>query len=123
LEDSTSGLRNSLEIVFLNSTSAEDTSISEVLGSEITNWQVRENNFSSGLANLVQFTINDVPLSVNDLLEIFWVIDSNLCVILLGLQFELDIQKSNLWVLKALWLLLETSIGEGLLEADTSNHE
>lgn len=46
-------------------------------------------------------------------------LDTNFGVILLTLEFELDVQTNNLGVLEGLGLLLETGVGEGLLECDT----
>lgn len=107
----------------MHSTSTENISVSEVLSGEITNWQVGENNLGSTGDNLVQFTVNNVPLSIDNLLEVIWVFDSNLGVVFLSLELELDVQDGDLWVEETLWLLLETGIGESLLESNTLNCE
>jgi len=56
-------------------------------------------------------------------LEVIWVFNSNLGVVFLSLELELNVQKSDLWVEEALWLLLETGIGESLLKGNTLNCE
>jgi hypothetical protein len=56
-------------------------------------------------------------------LEVIWVFDSNLGVVFLSLELELDVQDGDLWVEETLWLLLETGIGESLLESNTLNCE
>jgi len=123
LKDSTGSLGNTGHIILLDSTGAEDVSVGEVLGGEITNGEVREDNLGSGVGDFVKLVVDDVPLSINNLLEIIGVVNSNLSVVLLSLELELDVEEGDLRVFEALGLLLETGIGEGLLEADTSHHE
>jgi hypothetical protein len=48
---------------------------------------------------------------------------SNLRVVLLGLELELDVETQHLRVDKALGLLLESGVRERLLESDSSNQE
>ena len=67
--------------------------------------------------------VDDIPLSINNLLEIFWIVDPDLGIILLSLEFELNVQNCNHWILEFLWLLLETSVGESLLEGDSLDKE
>jgi len=50
-------------------------------------------------------------------------VHSNLSVILLGFQLELDVQAEDLGVVEALRLLLESGVREGLLEGDSSDEE
>ena len=47
LEDSASGLGNSLQIVLLYSSGAEDISVREVLGGQVTDWKLRKNDLGS----------------------------------------------------------------------------
>jgi len=110
LEDSTGGFGNSLNIFNVDSTSAENSSVGEILSSKITNWLARKNNLSSSLNDMVKLGINDVPFSINDLLEIIWVFNSNFSIILLGFQFKLDVEDGNLWVSEHFWCLFETGI-------------
>ena len=46
-------------------------------------------------------------------------LDADFGVVLLTLELELDVQANDLGVLEGLGLLLETGVGEGLLECDT----
>jgi len=85
LENSSSGLGNSLEIILLNSTSTEDISVSEVLGSEITDWESWEDDFSSRLDKQIKFGVNDIPLGIDNLLEIFWLCDPDFSIVLFSL--------------------------------------
>ena len=73
--------------------------------------------------NLVKFIINDLPFSINDSLEVIRVLKSDLSAIFLSLKLKLKVQAENLGVVsKAFGLLLETSVGESLPEADTLNN-
>lgn len=101
---------NSSEIIFLNSSRAENVSVGEVLGCKITNWKVGENDLSSRFDDLIELLVNNVPLGINDLLEIVWVVDPDLGVVLLSLELKLKLKNGDLWVLERFWLLLESSI-------------
>jgi hypothetical protein len=116
-------LHHALEILRWNPARAEDVSISEVLGRQITNWQLRQHNFGSSVNNFLQLVVNDLPFSVHNLLEVFWVLKSDFSTVLLGLQLELKVKSQNLRVDEALWLLLKSSVRERLLEADTLDQE
>ena len=123
LQNSSSGFSDSHQVVLLNSTGAEDSSVGEVLGGQVTNRKHGEDNLGSGGDNLVELLIDNVPLSIDNLLEIIWVIDSDFSVVLLSLQLELDVENGNLWVHEALRGLLETGIRESLLEANSLDVE
>jgi hypothetical protein len=107
----------------LNSTGAEDIVVSEVLSGKITNWEVREDDLSSGFNNFVKFIINYAPFSINDLLEIIWVFNSNFSIIFFSFKLKLVLKNQDFWVLEMLLLLFETSIRESLFETDTMYHE
>ena len=64
-----------------------------------------------------------MPFSVNNFLEVLGVLHAHLSVVLLGLELELNVEEQDLGVVKVLGLLFETSIGEGLTEADTLDEE
>jgi len=64
-----------------------------------------------------------LPFSVNNFLEVLGVLHAHLSVVLLGLELELNVEEQDLGVVKVLGLLFETSIGEGLTEADTLDEE
>jgi hypothetical protein len=110
LQDSTGSLSNSSQVILGHSSSAENVPISEVLRGQVTDWEHRKDDFGSRGNKLIKFTINDVPFSIDNLLEVLWLADPNLSVILLGLELELNVKDGNLWLLEFLWLLLETSI-------------
>ena len=123
LEDGTSGLTDTLEIVLGNATSTEDISVGEVLGGEITDGEAGEHNFGARLADLVKLVIDNVPLGIDNSLEVLGVINTHLSVILLGLELKLDVEDGNLGGDEAFGLLLETGVRESLLEADTVDEE
>lgn len=52
------------EILFWNPSSTEHVSVSKVLCGDIPNRQFGENNLGSGLVDLVQFVVQDVPLGI-----------------------------------------------------------
>lgn len=65
--------------------------------------------------------IDDVPFSIHNGLVVIRIAYPHLCIIFFSLELQLEIQKQNLGVLKALWLLLKTGIGKAFLEANTFN--
>jgi hypothetical protein len=119
----TSCLTNTVKILKGDATSAEDIAVSEVLGSEITNGKLGEDNLGSSFDNSVEFVVNDLPFGVNNLLEIVGVFETDLSGVLFGLKLKFEVHDEHLGVLKGLGLLLETGVGEGLAEADTFNEE
>lgn len=119
LHDSASGLSQSLDIFLGDSASTEKPSVSEVLGGEISNGQLGEDDLSARGNDLVQLVIDQLPFSVHDLLVIIRVFKSDFGVLLLGLELKLQVQDADFRVLELLGLLLEASVGEGLLEGDT----
>ena len=97
--------------------------VSEVLSGKITNWEVGEDDLGSGFNNFVKFIINYAPFSINDLLEIIWVFNSNFSIIFFSFKLKLVLKNQDFWVLEMLLLLFETSIRESLFETDTMYHE
>lgn len=89
------------------------------LGSKITNRQLAENNLGASLVDSLQLVKDDLPLGIDDGLVFGDLLHTNLRIILLALQLQLDIQTHNLGVLEVLGLLLETGVGESLLESHT----
>ena len=94
----------------MDSTSAENVSISEVLSGQITDWEGRKNDFGARSGELIELRVDDVPLSIDDLLEFLWAVDPDLSIILLSLKLELHVQDGDHWILELLWLLLETGV-------------
>lgn len=121
LGNTTSGLGSSVQIVKGASSSAEDSSVSEVLSGEITDGKSGEDDLGSGGVNFIELIVDDFPLSINNFLEVLGVLESDFGVISLGLELKLDVEEENGGVLEALGLLFKSGVGKGLLEADTLN--
>jgi len=119
----TSGLGDVLEIPDRDTTSAENVSVCEVLSGQVTNGHLGENDLGSRLDDSVKLVVDNLPFGVNNLLEVIGVLEADLSGVLLGLKLKLQVQAEDVGVLEALGLLFETSVGEGLLEADTFNKE
>ena len=60
--------------------------------------------------DLIKFIIDQFPFGVNNLLEIFWVTESDLSAVLFSLKLKLDIKSEYLRVIKRFWLLLKSCI-------------
>lgn len=121
LHNTTGGLGSSVKIVKGATSSAEDVSVSEILSGQISNGESGEDNVSAGSEDFIELIVDDFPFSVNNLLEILGVLESNFGVISLGLKLELNIEEENLRVVELFGLLLKSGVREGLLEAHTSN--
>ena len=117
------GLGDGLQIPHGDAASAENVSVGEVLGGQVTDGQLGEDDLGAGLDDGVKLVVDDLPLGVNNLLEVVGVLEADLGGVLLSLELKLEVQAENGGVLEALGLLLETSVGEGLFEADTLNKE
>ena len=75
-----------------NTSSAEDVSISEVLGGEITDRESGKDALGSRIYNLLKFVVDNLPLGIDNLLEVFWIVKSDLSTVLLSLKLEFDVQ-------------------------------
>lgn len=75
-----------------NTSSAEDVSISEVLGGEITDRESGKDALGSSIYNLLKFVVDNLPLGIDNLLEVFWIVKSDLSTVLLSLKLEFDVQ-------------------------------
>ncbi len=64
-----------------------------------------------------------MPFRIDDGLVFGDLIDPDFGIVFLRLQFELDVEADNLRVLEGLRLLLETGVGEGLLEGNAVDEE
>lgn len=47
----------------------------------------------------------------------------HLCIVLLRLELQFNVEEEDFWISEVLWLLLKTGIGEGLLKGDTVDKE
>lgn len=66
LNGSSDSLNYSLEIIVGNSSSAENVTVGKVLSGEISDRKARENHLGAGLDNGVEFSVDDLPFSVNN---------------------------------------------------------
>jgi hypothetical protein len=123
LDLTASSLDSSLEVIGWDATSAEDVSVSEELSGQVTDWELGKDNLGAGVCDLLELVVDDLPFGIDDLLVVLWVLESDLSAVSLGLQLKLDVQGQNFGVLEALWLLLETGVGESLAEANTVDKE
>jgi len=123
LDSTAASLGNTVQIVGRHSSSAEHVSVREVLSGQVTNGELGEHNLGTGVNDFLEFIVDDLPFSVDNLLELFGVRESDLSGVLLGLKLKLDVEDEDLGIHEGLGLLLETSVGERLLEADTLDEE
>jgi hypothetical protein len=123
LDNTSGGLSKSQKIITGNSSSTEEVSVSEELGSKIADRKLGQDNLSTAGNNLIELFIDQFPFSIDNLLEVIGVLKTDLGIILLSLELQLNIQKSNLGLFEFLWLLFEASIREGLLEGDSLYQE
>merc|ERR1740139_1205610 len=105
-----------VEIVKLDTSSAENLSVSEVLGSEITDRESGEDDLGTGVNDLLELGEDNLPFGINNFLEVLGGLHAHLGVVLLGLELELDVQKENLWVVEVLGLLFEKDNAEVRME-------
>ena len=74
--------------------------------------------------DLIKFVVDNLPLGVNNSLEIIRVLKPDLSAIFLGLELKFEVQAENLGVIsEALRLLLETCVRESFLKADSLDEE
>lgn len=123
LENCSSSLGNSVNIILRDSACTEYSSVSKPLSGKITNGQFGEDNLGPNLVNFLEFIVNDLPLSINDTLEIINIANSDLSIFLLRFKFELYLQDNDLRVSEALRLLFKASIREGLFEGDSTHQK
>ena len=67
----------------------------------------------------LELVVNDLPLGIDDGLVLRDLLDTDFRIILLALKLQLNVQAHNLGVQEMFGLLLETGVGECLLEGDT----
>ena len=77
LENGSGGLRDSLDILVGDSTSTENASVGEPLGSQVTNGELGENNLGTDVMNFLEFIVDDLPFGIDQALEILNVFDSD----------------------------------------------
>mmetsp|Transcript_11729 Transcript_11729/g.35738 ORF Transcript_11729/g.35738 Transcript_11729/m.35738 type:complete len:224 (-) Transcript_11729:664-1335(-) len=119
LHSASHGTLHTLKVLFGNSTRAEDVSVCKVLGGQISNCQSAQDNLCSCGDDLLEFIVDNIPLGIDDCLILFGRCNSDLCVLLLRLELQFNIQQNDLWIYKLLRLLLKARVGKGLLKSHT----
>lgn len=114
---------DALHVLGRDTAGAEDVAVGEVLRGEVANGELGEHDLGAGLVGGFELLEDDLPFCVDDGLVFGYLLDADLGVVLFGLELELDVQAYDLGLDKGLGLLLETSVGEGLLEGDTVDEE
>ena len=111
LQDSASGLAHTLQIALIDTASAEQASVSKVLGSQVTDVQLRQNDLGARRYDFIKLVVDDFPLSIHNFLEIIRVLKTNLCAVFFSLKLELEVEADNFGAIgEALGLLLEASV-------------
>jgi hypothetical protein len=98
----TSGPRHAKHVHVLDSPSAEQSTVREILRRQIADRELRKDDVGATGDDLRQFVVNNVPLGVDDLLIRSDVGDADLGVVALGLQLELDVEQHDLRILECL---------------------
>lgn len=117
------GLTDTFEVVGGDTARAEDVSIGKILGGEVANGELGEDDFSAGLMKSFHFVVDDLPFGIDDGLIFGNLINSDLGVVFLCFEFEFDVEADDFRVLERLGLLLETGVGEGFFEGYTIDEE
>lgn len=86
LEDGTGCFGNAVQVILRDAASAEDVTVCEVLGGQVADWELRQDDLGAGGGELIELIVNDIPLSINNLLEFLGTIDPDLGIVLFGLQ-------------------------------------
>lgn len=94
-----------------------------VLCSKVTNGKLAENNLRSCLVDSIKLVEDDLPLGIDNGLVFRDLFNTDLRIIPLALQLQLDVQTDNSGLLEVLGLLLKAGIGEGLLKSDAIDEE
>jgi hypothetical protein len=123
LDGAAGGLNNSAQIAPSDPTRAEDIAISKPLCCQIADGEFTENNLCARLFDSLQFSVDYFPFRVDDSLIVGHCVYPNLGVILLRFELELDVQTHDEGIAERFWLLLGTSVGEGLFEGYTLDEE
>ena len=124
LNDSSCGLGYSYQIFVRHSSCAKQTSICEILCREISDGQFAQNDLGSGVDDLVQLIVDDLPLGIHYGLILVRLFESDLGIFLFGLQLQLQIQKTYVDISdELLLLLLEAGVGESFFEGYSIDHK
>lgn len=151
LDGSSNRLDDSSEIVRGYSTGTENVPVGKVLGGEITDGKLGKYHFGARGDDGFELLVDDRPFGIDDRLVFLFdprnrkivrarhrqtkkkkrkektthrhLVHSNLCVVLLRLELQLDVQAKHLGVLEALGLLLKTSVRKRLFESNTLDQQ
>lgn len=119
LDDGTGGLDDTLHILRGDTASTENVAVGKELGGEIANGKLGEDNLGASGGDGLELLVDDLPFGVDNSLVVGDLLNTDFGIILFGLELELNVEADNLGLLESLGLLLETGVGEGLLEGDT----
>mmetsp|Transcript_125401 Transcript_125401/g.217406 ORF Transcript_125401/g.217406 Transcript_125401/m.217406 type:complete len:232 (-) Transcript_125401:633-1328(-) len=117
------GFAHTAHVIDMHTSSTEEATVSEVLRRKITNCKLGQDDLCPASDALLQLVINDLPLGINDALVLQWVLEPDLGIVLLCLQFQLNVKAQDLWVNVLLRHLFKASIGERLLEGNSIHQE
>mmetsp|Transcript_28900 Transcript_28900/g.59096 ORF Transcript_28900/g.59096 Transcript_28900/m.59096 type:complete len:506 (-) Transcript_28900:234-1751(-) len=117
------GLGGSVQVSRLHSPRAEQTTVREILGGEVSDGELGEDDVCPARDARIQLVVDDLPLGVDDGLVHGWVRDAHFGVLLLRLKLELHVEKQQLAVLEHFGLLLEPRVGKSLLEGHPGHEE
>lgn len=123
LDGSADGLDDAFEVVIGHSSGAEDVPVGKVLRSEVSDRQAGKDDFGAGGDDRLEFSIDDLPFGIDDRLVFRHLVDTDLGIVLFGLEFEFDVEAEDTRVGELLWLLFEAGVGKGLFEGDALDEE
>lgn len=123
LDGGAGGLDDAVHVLGGDAAGAEDVAVGEVLGGEVADGLLGQDDLGAGGVQGLELLVDDLPLGVDDGLVLGDLFDADLGVVLLGLELELDVEAHDLGLLEGLGLLLEAGVGEGLLEGDAVDEE
>ncbi|GBE62301.1 hypothetical protein BOVATA_037940 [Babesia ovata] len=116
LDGRAGGFAGSDQISLFYAPRCENVAISEELRGNVANGELGKYDVGSHVGHFVELVVQNGPLGVDDALELRWVLDENLGIFLLCLEFQLNADEQYFGVDKLFRLLLGAGVGEGLLE-------
>mmetsp|Transcript_16135 Transcript_16135/g.22975 ORF Transcript_16135/g.22975 Transcript_16135/m.22975 type:complete len:252 (+) Transcript_16135:523-1278(+) len=117
------GPRNAFHVSILDPSRAEQTAIQEVLRGEITDGEFAQDDVCAAIDAGIQFIVDDLPFGIDYALVFLRILDSNLGVLLLGLEFQFDVEEEDFGIGEFLGHLFESGVGKGFLEGDALDEE
>merc|ERR1719312_50004 len=121
LNCSSTSLQSSVHVFLRNSSSTEHVPVSEVLRGNISNREFRQYNLSSRGCDAVKFVIQNVPLSIHNLLVFCDILEPDFGIVFFSFQFQFDVQKGNFGICVILLLHFKSCIAKSFLERNSRN--